>query len=93
MDDYSRRVIGLLIKRNRRYLSELLGTQIPDDATVDTICAIIADQNLDPKTVHESSIFVCKCGSKLVSLREVQIRSADEGSTIVHLCNECGNKW
>ena len=93
MDKYSREVIKLLLERDRPYLSELLGTDIPSDATVDTVCAIISNQTQDDKSSHVSSIYKCKCGSKMVTLREVQIRSADEGSTIVHICNECGNKW
>lgn len=90
---YSQKVIELLLKRDRSYLSELLGTEIPSNATVDTVCAIIANQSQADKNAHVSSIYKCKCGSKMVTLREVQIRSADEGSTIIHVCNECGNKW
>ena len=93
MDEYSREVIKLLLERDRSYLSELLGTNIPSNATVDTVCAIISNQSQADKSAHVSSIYKCKCGSKMVTLREVQIRSADEGSTIIHMCNECGNKW
>ena len=93
MDKYSREVIKLLLERDRSYLSELLGTEIPSNATVDTVCAIIVNQSQVDKNAHVSSIYKCKCGSKMVTLREVQIRSADEGSTIIHVCNECGNKW
>ena len=93
MDEYSRKVIKLLLERDRPYLSELLGTKIPSDATVDTVCTIIADQGKVDQNFHVSSIYKCKCGSKMITLREIQIRSADEGSTIVRMCNGCGNKW
>lgn len=93
MDNYSRAVIKLLLKRDKAYLSELLGTEVPADATVDTVCTIIDSQSQASDKKHISSIYRCKCGSKMVVLREIQLRSADEGSTIIHICKECGNKW
>ena len=93
-DDYSRKVIELLLQRNRRYLSRLVGEEVPQSATVDTVCAIIAYRSRANEIVHESSIYTCgRCGSKRVVTREAQLRSADEGSTIVHMCNGCGNRW
>ena len=93
MDEYSREVIGLLLERNRPYLEELLSTVLPANATVDTVCQIIADKDCAGEDNHVSSIYTCKCGSKRVVLREVQLRSADEGSTILHTCEACGNRW
>jgi len=92
-DEYSRKVIKLLLERDRAYLSRLLGVAVPENATVDAICTIIADRDRAPEKDHVSSIYRCRCGSKRVVLREAQMRSADEGSTIVRVCIECGNKW
>lgn len=93
MDNYSRKVIELLLMRDRAYLSELLGEDLPANATVDTVCQMMADKDLAKGKDHMSSIYVCKCGSNMVILREVQLRSADEGSTILHICKACGNRW
>ena len=93
MDDYTRKTVKLLLERDRAYLSELVGQPIHKDTTVDEVCEIIADQNKADTTSHASSIYKCRCGSNLVVVREVQLRSADEGSTIVHICKSCGHKW
>jgi DNA-directed RNA polymerase I subunit RPA12 len=34
-----------------------------------------------------------KCGSDDARYYELQLRSADEGSTIFYTCQQCGNKW
>ncbi|KAI0155011.1 hypothetical protein GGR57DRAFT_502196 [Xylariaceae sp. FL1272] len=34
-----------------------------------------------------------KCGNNEVKFSAVQLRSADEGSTIFYTCVKCGNKW
>ncbi|KAL4935123.1 hypothetical protein BDV06DRAFT_229118 [Aspergillus oleicola] len=34
-----------------------------------------------------------KCPSKDVMYAQVQLRSADEGSTIFYTCMKCGHKW
>lgn len=97
MDDYSRKTICLLLERYPEYLREILSKLGIDldvsKASTDSISAAIADRKQAETARHESSIYVCKCGSKSVVTREVQTRSADEGSTIVHICTECGKSW
>ncbi|PLB40990.1 zinc ribbon domain-containing protein, partial [Aspergillus candidus] len=34
-----------------------------------------------------------KCPSKNVTYAQVQLRSADEGSTIFYTCLQCGHRW
>jgi DNA-directed RNA polymerase I subunit RPA12 len=34
-----------------------------------------------------------KCGSDDARYYELQLRSADEGSTIFYTCQQCGHKW
>lgn len=63
------------------------------NASLDSISAAIVDQRLAEKARHESSIYICECGSKSVVTREVQTRSADEGSTIVHICTKCKKRF
>ena len=102
MDEYSRATIKILLEHNKKYLSEILLNILPEgtdvnsitrNATVDTICAVIASQTTDIQDKNIDSIYTCRCGSKMVVLREVQLRSADEGSTVVHVCEMCGHKW
>ncbi|KAG5751316.1 hypothetical protein H9Q70_006042 [Fusarium xylarioides] len=40
-------------------------------------------------TVHETCP---KCGREEVKYTNVQLRGADEGSTVIYLC-DCGNSW
>lgn len=42
---------------------------------------------------NESLFYQCKCGSKEIKIREKQMRSLDEPSTIIMRCVKCGNKW
>jgi DNA-directed RNA polymerase subunit M/transcription elongation factor TFIIS len=95
MDDYTRKVVEVLLEHDRQYLSELIGARVPEGATVDTVCAmIIADQDQAKQKEHISSIYRCnRCSSKTVVVRDVQLRSADEGSTAVYLCRKCGHTW
>jgi len=98
-DDYSRKTIALLLERNRSYLVKILEHITPDsipaeiELNIDNVSAIIANQNVRGNKLHKSSIYKCRCGSDAVITREVQIRSADEGTTIVHMCKKCGNRW
>lgn len=93
MDNYSRKTIGLLLERYPEYLNEILSRLGIPQGSLDSISAAIADRKQAETARHESSIYVCRCGSKSVVAREVQTRSADEGSTILHICTECGAKF
>lgn len=98
MDDYSKSVIELLIIKNKEYLINILqnlGIEVANSSslTTESVCALLEDRKNENRTFHKSSIYTCKCGSNLVIVRETQMRSADEGSTIIHLCRECGNMW
>lgn len=101
MDEYSRATIELLLARHKNYLFDILRKQGMDvserfkaNATVDDICNFISKQKEPSDYVHRSSIYRCsKCSSNMVVTREVQSRSTDEGSTIMYVCNECGNIW
>ena len=99
MDDYSRKTIELLVERHPGYLKELL-LKIGIDldvlaSTAGAICLAISDKRHAEKSAagHESSIYTCECGSRHVITREVQTRSSDEGSSILHICTECGKKY
>jgi len=97
MDSYSKKTVQVLLERHPEYLAEILkklGIQADlRDGTADSITAMIAYRKHAENELHASSIYTCKCGSNLVVTREVQTRSADEGSTIVHICGKCGNKY
>lgn len=99
MDDYSRKTIDLLLKHDKKYLVEIIQKQldinVQDNAvlTTESVCELFRTQEIQKIKPHMSSIFVCKCGSKHVTIREIQLRSADEGSTIKHICNKCGYTW
>mmetsp|Transcript_18329 Transcript_18329/g.55180 ORF Transcript_18329/g.55180 Transcript_18329/m.55180 type:complete len:98 (-) Transcript_18329:2851-3144(-) len=94
MDDYSRNTIRLLLERYPKYLSEILlklgFREVVSSDTPDTIVALISHQENTNSYLPQSSIYVCRCGSKQVVTRELQTRSTDEGSTIVHICSSCG---
>ena len=99
MDEYSRKTVELLKERHPAYLKELL-SKIGIDldvgpSTADAICSAIYDRSHAEKSTagHESSIYTCDCGSRCVITREVQTRSSDEGSSILHICTECGKKY
>lgn len=42
---------------------------------------------------HTSMFYKCKCGSNSIKIREKQMRSLDEPSNIIMICNKCNNKW
>lgn len=97
MDDYSQKTIQLLQVANASYLKELLnkiGIHTDELSDSKKIGKLIANQNMVSTELHKSSIFACKiCGSNNVITREIQMRSSDEGSSIIHICLKCGNKW
>lgn len=99
MDNFSRKTIQLLLERHPAYLKELLSKIGIDldvgSSTADDICLAIYNRSHAEKSApgHESSIYVCDCGSRYVITREVQTRSSDEGSSILHICTECGKKY
>lgn len=42
----------------------------------------------------KEGLYKCsKCGSRKVISNEMQVRSADEGTTVFCTCSNCGNKW
>ena len=71
---YTRAVVEWLLEHDRAYLSRLLGAELAPDATADSVCAMIANHNQAPERLHISSIYRCRCGSKMVVSREVQLR-------------------
>jgi DNA-directed RNA polymerase subunit M/transcription elongation factor TFIIS len=94
--DYTRKTIELLFKRYPDYLEEILRDQLGVQVNVsketpESIALIIQNQNQGSFFSHKSSIYKCKCGSNNVVTREIQNRSADEGSTILHICQSCGH--
>lgn len=98
MDKYSIDTIELLLKDDRGYLVEILRNleitvDDPSSLTIESVCVLLAAQKGESHTTHESSIYACKCGSKKIIAREMQLRSADEGSTITYICRDCGNCW
>jgi len=95
MDEYSKSTIRLLLKRDESYLREILAEisgrkDIPMELDVDIVCAIITTRRPLQQKHIKSSIYTCKCGSNDIRIREVQTRSADEGSTIFYICMRCG---
>lgn len=90
---YTRKAVEWLLKHDRAYLSRLIGAKLAPGTTADTVCAMIAKHDQASERLHISSIYTCKCGSKMVVSREVQLRSADEGSSIMHTCGKCGHTW
>lgn len=96
MDEYSQKTIQLLLDSDKPYLKQLLNDlSIETDDLSDSkeIGQLLENQKDITSKMHKSSIFTCRCGSSHVITREMQLRSSDEGSTIIHLCLECGNKW
>lgn len=97
MDDYTLRTVAILLDRYPSYLEQMLSSKgITIDLrrdTAESITARIADRSHAEEKRHKSSIYTCRCGSNSVVTREVQARSADEGSTIVHICEKCGNTY
>lgn len=96
MDEYSQRAIKFLLENDRTYLQELLQdvdvklNQISDSKIIGQL---LENQKVLSTDLHKSSIYVCKCGSNHVISREIQKRSSDEGSTIIHICLDCKNHW
>ena len=93
--DFTKKTVQVLLERYPEYLTEILEKlEIQADLqndTADSITAMIAYRKHAENELHASSIYTCRCGSNSVVTREVQTRSSDEGSTIVHICEKCGN--
>jgi DNA-directed RNA polymerase subunit M/transcription elongation factor TFIIS len=90
--------VQLLLEKDREYLAEILSdlgirVERTDDLTVDKVCALMSNQTSSQIDPRESSIYKCSCGSRFITVREVQMRSADEGSAVVCMCRACGRKW
>lgn len=97
MEEYTLKTVKLLLERNREYLFDILNKlniKANDKQSAEDICRLLYNHDDDKKTMHESSIYKCnKCGSKYITTEEIQIRSLDEGSSIIYFCHACGNKW
>ena len=100
MDDYSVQVIRLYMERNKSYLVRVLRRymdDVPNDITEETAIRLLVatTQRITcpaPTRTYNSSIYKCyRCRSTNVSIREVQLRSADEGSSVLCHCNGCGH--
>ena len=97
MDKYTKKTVELLMERYPEYLVQMLSSRgitvdLQND-TADSITAMILHQKDAEIKHHTSSIYTCRCGSNSVVTREVQARSSDEGSTIIHICEKCGNTY
>ena len=101
MDDYSVKTIQLYIQdQYKPYLVTVLRRywdDVPDNITESDAIRILRDimqQKIPSAKVHKSSRYKCpKCSSTYVTVREVQLRSADEGSSIMGHCNKCGETF
>lgn len=100
MDEYSLKTIKLLLQTNKMYLHSILlkySTNVPDPEylTEDNVVKIINGIGNKSQISDKAklSIYLCKCGSNDVVAREVQLRSLDEGSSIIFICKSCGNRW
>jgi DNA-directed RNA polymerase subunit M/transcription elongation factor TFIIS len=97
MDCYTRDTIKLLLERDPVYLNEILseiGIRVDlSKETPESLTILVGRRKIPTKLQHVSSIYACKCGSNNVVTREVQNRSADEGSTVIHICQDCGNRY
>jgi DNA-directed RNA polymerase subunit M/transcription elongation factor TFIIS len=96
MDDYSQQTIKLLLETDKTYLFRLLrqlDIEVDDDDDEKQIGQMLENQKTIDPILHKSSIYTCQCGSNNVITREIQTRSADEGSTIVHICLKCSRTW
>jgi hypothetical protein len=40
-----------------------------------------------------STLYICKCGDSKVKLKEIQMRRADEGTTVIAHCRNCDRIW
>lgn len=96
MDEYSQKTIQLLLDSDKDYLKQILSNlsievnNLPDSKGIGQL---LENQKDISSKIHKSSVFACRCGSNHVITRELQLRSSDEGSTIIHICLKCGNKW
>ena len=94
--EYTLRTVKLLMERDKGYLTEILrklNVKADASSSAEDIVGLMSSQEEAKPVVHESSIFKCACGSGSVTAKEIQLRSADEGSTTVYLCRACGNRW
>lgn len=54
---------------------------------------IAAFELLKDNAVERKDIQCSKCGQNKIEIRKVQLRRADEGTTILYHCVNCGNRW
>lgn len=94
--DYACKTIKLLLEKNPEYLQKILIDLKCDisleNTTPEEIYKKLSFHN-ETKKIHESKLYTCECGSKYVTNQEYQLRSADEGSTIIFTCHECHKVW
>lgn len=70
----------------QKYLNEIIDEQIPIERFVAA--------GINEKLIKNTYGVKCpKCGSEDVNEQEMQTRSADEASTKLFVCLQCGNRW
>lgn len=99
---YTYKVVEAIITNGMHdLLSQFLeehSCDIPQDLTVESFIRRLEDirkknETYPPDSHKESGIECIRCNKRYVVSREVQTRSADEGSTIFYICINCGHKW
>lgn len=98
MDSYSKEYAEYLWNHDKDFLLRYIKSIFPDQKkmpeSLDDITKMFElkqkEQSPSPIT-EETKAFKCKrCFSDSISVKDVQLRSADEGSTVILTCTKCG---